>query len=171
MAYLAVRPDGRCDIREAVTTAAGPRSRTLVSFRGALTPELLERAAARALRPFDPALLIARARDRGVPVTDRRDDRPARELLAALRAGARIDPVLVTQLRDALAALPAAPAPDALADVAEWVGASDAERGRTLRELLAVADRVLAGRPKLRERPRPRFPGIPAGAKRRRGAA
>jgi hypothetical protein len=165
MAYLTIRA-GRCDIREAVHTAAGPRSRTLVSFRGALTPELLERAAARARRPFDPAALIARARVRGIPVTERRDDRPARELLAALRAGARIDPVLVTQLREALAGLPAAPAPAALADVAEWVGASDAERGQTLRELLGVTERVLAGRPKLREPARPRFPGIPVRGKR-----
>jgi hypothetical protein len=170
MAYLTLR-DGRCDIREAVHTPSGPRSRTLVSFRGALTPELLERAAARARRPFDTAALVARARVRGIPVTDRRDDRPARELLAALRAGARIDPVLVTQLREALAGLPAAKAPAELADVAEWVGASDAERGRTLRELLTVTDRVLAGRAKVRERARPRFPGIPARGKRRARSA
>ena len=53
MAYLSARPGGRFDIREAHATPKGPRSVTLVSFRGALTPEILERAAARALRPLE----------------------------------------------------------------------------------------------------------------------
>jgi len=161
MAYLAARPLGRFDIREALATPQGPRSRTLVSFRGALTLEVLERAAARATRPLEREKLVARAQELGIPVSVRSEDRAARALLAALRTGADVDPILVTLLREALASRPAAPVPDALADVAEWIGASDAQRGATLRDLLRVTDRVLRSRGKLRAVPKPRFPGIP----------
>lgn len=170
MAYLAARPAGRFDIREALVTPQGPRSRTLVSFRGALTPEVLERAGARATRPLEREKLVARAQALGIPVSVRSEDRAARALLADLRAGAHIDPILVTLLREALAERPAAPVPDALADVAEWIGASDAQRGATLRDLLRVTDRVLRSRGKLRAVPKPRFPGIPV-RRARRGQA
>ncbi len=161
MAYLALRPSGRFDIREALATPAGPRSRTLVSFRGALTPDVLERAGARATRPLERAKLVARAQELGIPVTLRSEDRAARALLASLRAGAHVDPSLVTLLREALALRPATPVPDSLADVAEWIGAPDAQRGATLRDLLRVTDRVLRSRGKLRSLRKPRFPGIP----------
>jgi hypothetical protein len=168
MAYLARRPGGRCDIRESVLTARGPRSRTLASFRGALTPEALERARRRATRPLDPARLRALAEAQGIPVSERRQDRAARELLAALRAGAEIDPALAHLLREALASRPAAPPPGPLRDVAEWIGADDAERGRALRELVRVADRIARSRAPVRERPRVRFPRIRSRRARRR---
>ena len=119
MAYLVQRRDGRVEIREAVSTARGPRSRTLASFRGALSPEVLQRAARRAGRPFNPEPLIARAGALGVPVTDRPQNRVARELIARLRRGEPIDPVLVTILNEALAAVPAAPVPAALGEVVD----------------------------------------------------
>jgi hypothetical protein len=158
MAYLVRRPDGKLEIREAVSTRRGPRSRTLSSFRGALTPERLERAAARATRPFDRTALAERAAALALPVTFRREDRAARELLAAIRAGAPIDPVLVTLLKDALAGLPCARAPEALAEVAEWVGAGEAERGRALRDLLRLSDRIASSRRLRRERRREGYP-------------
>ena len=160
MAYLARRPGGRFDIRESVLTARGPRSRTLATFRGALTPEALERAGRRATRPLDPALLRARAEALGIPVSARRHDRAARELLAALRAGATIDPALAHLLREALAAQPAAPPPEPLREVAEWIGADDAERGRALRDLLRVSDRIVRSRAPVQERRHARFPRI-----------
>ncbi|MDH3211340.1 MAG: hypothetical protein OEM05_02535 [Myxococcales bacterium] len=158
MAYLVRRRDGRVEIREAVSTAGGPRSRTLASFRGSLSPELLQRAARRAERPFDAAVLIARAAARGVPVTDRPQSRGARELLGRLRRGEPIDPVLVTLLKEALAAVPAAPVPAPLGEVAEWIGQSDARRGEALRGLLRVADRIVRARGRVRTRTRKRFP-------------
>jgi hypothetical protein len=157
MAYLFRRADGRLEIREAVATPRGPRARTLASFRGALGPEVLERAEARATRPFDRTALLARARALRIPAPARRGDAGARELLARLRAGAAIDPVLAALLREALAPA-AAEVPPELAEVAEWVGADDVRRGEALRGLLRVSDRALRGRDPVRKAARRSFP-------------
>jgi hypothetical protein len=158
MAYLYRRRDGRIEIREARATPRGPRSRTLASFRGTLTPEILERAEARATRPLDRPALAARARQLGVPLTTRRGDHELRALLACLRRGEAIDPVLAGLLRGALEGAPVAPVPERLAEVAEWIGASDAERGEALRGLLRVSDRIVTSRSGLRRRRRRRYP-------------
>lgn len=158
MAFLVRRGGGRFDIRESVSTARGPRARTLASFRGALTPEVLERAEARASRPFDGAEVAARAEALGVPVTARREDREARALLGALRTGRPVDPSLVTLLREELREQPAEPVPEELAEVAEWVGVDERERGRALRDLLRVSDRIFRSRRPVRERRRVPFP-------------
>lgn len=157
VAYLFRRSDGRLEIREAVATPRGPRARTLASFRGALGPEVLEQAEARATRPFDRAALLARARALRIPAPARRGDAGARELLARLRAGAAIDPTLAALLREVLA--PAARAvPAELAEVAEWVGADDARRGEALRGLLRVSDRAVRSREPVRKAARRAFP-------------
>ena len=171
MAYLVRRSSERFDLREAFATPAGPRSRTLATFRPPLTPEILERAAARATRPFDRAAILARAAQLGVSATERREDRAARELLAGLRAGAPIDPVLVTLLRDALASAESAPVPERLAEVAEWVGAPDAQRGAAVRDLLRLSDRIVKARGAVRSRPKPKFPRFSSRHGRRRSDA
>jgi hypothetical protein len=158
MPFLVLRADGRFEIREAIATARGPRARSLASARGVLGPELLERAARRATRPFDAERLRERARELGISVTERREERAARELLQVLRAGGSLDPLLAAQLRDELARRPDETAPVALAEVAEWVGADDARRGEALRGLLRVSDRITRSRGALRSRPRRRFP-------------
>jgi len=168
VAHLVVRKDGRIDVRESVATAKGPRSRTLATFRGALTPEVIERAAARASRPVDPAALEARAAALGIAVTTRREDRAARDLLAHLRRGGAVDPVLVTLLRDELARAPSAPVPDDLADVAEWVGVGAERRAEALRGLLRVSDRILRSRAPVREKPASSFPRFSSRKGRRR---
>ena len=158
MAYFAKRTGGRLDIREAVATPQGPRSRTLATFRGALTPEILERAERRATRPFTRERLLERAAALGVPVTERREERAARELLGLLRQGARVDPVLKTLLKRALDASPAVAVPAPLAEVSEWIGVDAARRGETLRDLVRLSDRIVRSRPLLRERSRAPFP-------------
>ena len=158
MAYFAKRTGGRLDIREAVATARGPRSRTLATFRGALTPEILERAERRAARPFARERLLERAVALGVPVTERREERAARELLGLLRQGASVDPVLKTLLKNALDSSAAACVPAPLAEVSEWIGVGAARRGETLRDLLRLSDRIVRSRPALREKPRVPFP-------------
>ena len=158
MASLIRRRDGRLEIRETVGTPRGPRSRTLASFSGTLTPDVLDRAATRARRPFDRLRLLARATALGVPVTQRREERAARELLSQLRARVAIDPVLVTLLRRELERAPARPVPEELADVAEWLGAGPEERGEALRGLLRVTDRIVQSRPPIRSRSTPSFP-------------
>lgn len=158
MAYLARRPAGRFDIRESVTTPDGPRSHTLASFRGALTPEVLDEAQRRASKPFDSVRLEARALELGVPVTERREHRAARDLLAALHSGAPIDPLLASLLKQMLDGLPAVPVPPLLREVAEWVGADDAMRGAALRDLLRLSDRIVRSRRGVRTRPQLPFP-------------
>ena len=157
MSYLVLRADGRFEIREAVATPRGPRTRSLASARGALGPELLERAARRATRPFDAERIRARARELGLSVSERREDRAARELLQVLRAGGELDPVLAAQLREELARRPLESQPVALAEVAEWVGADDARRGEALRGLLRVSDRITRSR-SVRTKRKRRFP-------------
>lgn len=165
MAFLVRRAGGRVEIRETVRTQRGPRARTLASFRGSLTPEVLEAAAARAGQPFDRARLRARARALGIPVAEWHPSPAARALLRELRRGEPIDPVLVGLLRDALERLPARSAPPELADVAVWIGAGDAERGQALRGLLRLSDRIARSRALPRPRWRRRYPRIDSGAR------
>jgi hypothetical protein len=159
MAYLVRRGVDRIEIRESLATSRGPRSRLLASFREPLSPDVLERAAACATRPFDPRALLRRARAAGVATAEHSHEPEARALLARLHRPDPLDPVLVAALRQALGRLPEAFLPEAVADVAEWVGASAAQRGAALRELLDLYGRIAASRPPSpRQRERPRFP-------------
>jgi hypothetical protein len=158
MAYLVRRNADRVEIRESRATPRGPRSCTLASFSGPLTPDALERAASRATRPFDAGRLVRRARATGIAVASRSREPEARALLARLHRGDPIDPVLAGLLQRALAAVATAPAPEAIADVSDWVGTSAAERGAALRDLLDTYGRIAASRPPRRERPRSFFP-------------
>lgn len=158
MAYLVRRGADRVEIRESRTTPRGPRSRTLVSFSGPLTPALLQRAASRSTRPFDAEALVRRARAAGLPVAPRSREPEARALLARLGRGDPIDPVLAGLLERALENAVTAPPPEDLAEVSEWIGASAAARGRALRDLLDTYATIVASRPARRARPRARFP-------------
>jgi len=148
----------RCEIRECLRTERGPRQHTLVSFRGPLTPEVLDAAEAEARRPLRREQLVERARTLGIPVVEQRHFPEARALIAQLQRGVVLDPSLVTLLRSALEPLEAEPIPPHLVDAAEWVGRSERERGRALRGLTRTADLIARSRGPLRERPREVFP-------------
>jgi hypothetical protein len=137
---------GSYEIRECRTTERGPRQYILARFKDALTPESLEEAAARAQRPFDAQKLIAAARARGIAVTAERRHSAARQLLAELRAGRPLEPSLVALLKKALAEREERPLPEHLSDAADWVGRSEASRGKALRGLLRAASRVVRSR-------------------------
>ncbi|MEM7410843.1 MAG: hypothetical protein AAF430_11460 [Myxococcota bacterium] len=158
MAYVYARKTGRVEIREARVTPRGPRSRTLVSFQGPLTEAHLERADAASAQGIDRAALRQRALELGVPVAPDVVEAPARDLLAGLRRGARLDSHTATLLREALAPHASEALPDALSDVAEWVGASDAERGRALREVLRLYDTIVRSREPVPTPDTARFP-------------
>ena len=158
MAYLYVRKSGRVEIREAHSTPRGPRSRTLASFKGALTEEHLDRAESASARPFDREAIRIRANELGVPLRRSSADAPAHALIARLRSGARLDPVLVTVLSEQLDACVAAPVSDELADVVEWIGASDHERGCALRDVLRLYDTIARSREAVRTSDRACFP-------------
>jgi len=154
MAYIAPRKGGSWEIRESHSTPAGPRSRTLATFR-TLTPEVISHAQARADRPLRPAELRQAAHRVGAPVTPTRSDRAAAELIAELVSGRRPRPALDQLLADSLQGAPDA-ASDNARSAAAWIETSPQKRGETLRELLLLADQF----PR-RERPRrPTFPRI-----------
>jgi len=163
MAYVVARPDHRPDgtgptryeIRESISTPAGPRARTLATFR-VLSERVVADAAGRAQRRFDAEKIRARAAALGAPRRSHEAAAGAITLLAQLRRGESLPPALVAELRRALPrASSASPASlDSLESAVDWLGIDDAARGRALRELLDVAGRVPA-------RPRPLTSSFP----------
>lgn len=158
MAYLYIRKGGRVEIREAHSTPRGPRSRTLVGFKGPLTEERLDRAQSAAARGFDRYAIRQRAQQLGVPIASSSADPQAHSLIAQLRREIRLDPVLVSVLREQLDRAESEPVPNDLADVIEWIGASDYERGDALRDVLRLYDTIARSRDPVREPRQPRFP-------------
>jgi hypothetical protein len=152
------KQNDRYEIRECLATLRGPRQLSLASFRGVLTPEILDQAEAKARKPLNRADLVARAVRMGIPVSDRRRHPEARGLLAALQRGAVLEPTLVQLLRTALQRLDAHAVPAHLVDAAEWIGQPERDRGEALRGLLRTADRILRSRPPLRTPRQETFP-------------
>jgi hypothetical protein len=153
----------RFEIRECLETDRGPRQHTLVSFRGVLTPEILDRAADKACKPFDREQLLERAEQLGIASTQRRTHPEARALLASLQRGETLDPWITSLLRSALEARPQKPLPTHLEEAQEWLGQPESERGKALRGLLRTADRILQARGSLRSRPGTPFPRFSSG--------
>lgn len=145
MAYLVRRASGKVQIRECVRTERGPRSRMLASFHGALNDLALDQAARKAVRPLDREDLIAKAQTLGVGWTSSTSV-AARQLVQRLRRGRALDPVLVGLLRESLSGMPESELADDLDEAADWVGASDEERGATLRGLLRLSDAIVRSR-------------------------
>ena len=123
-------------MRESVVTPAGPRARSLASFR-ALDKDVLDRAERSASRPFDRDRVVASARRAGAVVEGAIPDRLARELLAEIARGRPPAPGLRRLLRSNLSEN------RSWADVEmdhEWLTASAEDRGRALRDLLDLGD-------------------------------
>lgn len=159
-----IRAQGNAyEIRECVSTASGPRQRSLARFSRILTPDVLDRAAGAARKPFDREALLARARQRGIPVAESLTRTGARRLIASLRQGVGLDPMLVALLREALSPLEGRSLPEHLSDAAEWLGQTEATRGRALRGLLRTAGRVARSRGALREATPDVFPRFSSG--------
>lgn len=144
MTYVVARPDRRFEIRESAATPAGPRARTLATFR-VLSERVLDHAASRARRPFDRDRVLARAAALGAPRLDPSTGLAARALLVGMGRGATPPPALVGPLRTALAGVPAE-TPDSIQPALEWIGVSEARRGAALRDLLRLADRIPTGK-------------------------
>jgi hypothetical protein len=154
MAFVVARRGGRFEIRESLATPAGPRARTLASFR-VLTADVLAEAAGRARRPFDAAKIRARARQLRAPERSDEAAATARRLVGELRRGERVPPALVSELRRVLPRVHGE-IPDTVQGALEWVGVDDAARGRALRDLLELASRI----PRRRRPPELAFPRI-----------
>ena len=145
MAYVVSRRDARgvarYEIRESVATAAGPRSRSLATFR-TLTDDVIAHASARARRKFDADKIRTRAAALGVPRQSQgAAAATASALLARLRQGDVIPPAIAAELRRTLPRSRAG-VPDSLEPALAWIGVDDAARGRALRDLLDLASRI-----------------------------
>ena len=154
MAFILDRGGGAWEIRESHATVAGPRSRTLATFR-TLTPEIIARAQARSSKDLDASELCQAARRAGAPVAAPPSDRSAGELLTQLADGQRPRPLLARLLVQALSQGSSQPT-DNLQAAAAWITASSERRGETLRDLLLLSDYL----PRARTRERPHFPRI-----------
>ncbi|MFZ1155037.1 MAG: hypothetical protein WAN93_09050 [Solirubrobacteraceae bacterium] len=153
MAYFTSRGNGAWEVRESRLTAAGPRSRTLATFKE-LTPEIAERARERSSQPLDVKDLRDKARRAGVPVAPSVGDRASAQLIAELAAGRSPRPALVRLLLGALQA--EGKQSDNAEAAAAWITATPQRRGDTLRDLLLLVDSL----PRRRARERERFPRI-----------
>jgi hypothetical protein len=154
MAFVLDRGAGAWEIRESHTTAAGPRSRTLATFR-TLTPETIAHAQARSSKDLDASELRQAAVRAGAPVAAPPSDRSAGDLLSQLADGQRPRPLLARLLVQALSQDGGQPT-DNLQAAAAWITASSERRGETLRDLLLLSDHL----PRARTRERRRFPRI-----------
>jgi hypothetical protein len=147
MTFITTGRNGSFEVRESSLTPAGPRSRTLATFRE-LDPATIDKVIARAEKAPAPEELIKAALRAGAPISAPPVDRAARTLLRSIARGEQPDPKLRHLLVTALSG-------DS-SQAAEWLGTSLAERGDALRDLLSVADALPL-------RPRPgkiRFPRI-----------
>lgn len=149
MAFIVPTKGGRFEIRESRSTARGPRSRTLVSFHE-LTEETIARAQQKASNPLDGEELRRAARKVSAPVARKPVNRAGRELIAELGKGRRLDPNLRRILLHLLengrqqGAQPSR-THEAAHEVAEWMAATPADRGKALVDLLLLADALPSG--------------------------
>ena len=154
MTYVTGRPSGTWEVRESHSTAAGPRSRTLATFR-TLTPDVISQACDRSSKPLTPAELRKAARRAGAPVAGEDADRAAGELLAEIAAGREPRPLLRALLLDTLAPHSSQISHSARA-AGRWASATPQQRGETLRDLLLLVDHL----PSSRRGPQVRFPHL-----------
>src|SRR6478672_11658872 len=148
MAYVVPTRRGEFEIRESRSTPKGPRNRTLANFKE-LTDEVIAKAGEKAAKPLDSEDLRDAARRSGATVAPRPVDRAARELIAELAKGRRLDPSLQRLVADLLEGENGTegrkPATDAERSAAEWMASTPRERGNALFDLLLLADALPHG--------------------------
>lgn len=154
MAYVVQRRSGGWELRSSQATPAGPRSRTLASFR-VLTDEVIERALERAGGELDAEGIRAAARRAGAPVARQPAIAAAARLLGELSRGSSL-PLGWSRLLAGVLGADGEPPTDGERAAAAWADATPEQRGRALRDLLLLADRI--GAP--RRAARPRFPRL-----------
>lgn len=154
MAYIVPRKNGSWEIRETRQTPSGPRSTTLAGFRE-LDDEAIEKASERAAQPLDPEELRRAALRAGAPLETPLADRAAAQLLAEATAGRKPRRALRGLLAKAFEDKQH-PFPEPVSSEGEWLRATPAEHGETLRQLLLLADAL----PQRRRPDQIQFPGF-----------
>jgi len=143
MAFIVPTRSDRYEIRESRSTPRGPRSQTLASFRE-LTDEVIEKAREKAAKPPTAEELRRLARRVGAPVARQPVDRAARELIAEMGKGRKLDPtlrhLLIGMLEGEHRDDEAIGSIDASPSISAWMAATPEERGRALVDLLLLTD-------------------------------
>lgn len=137
MAYIVPRGADMWEIRESHTTPAGPRSRTLATFK-TLTPSVVEKARSRSSKRLDAGDLRKAAARAGAPVQAPTADRAAAELLGELAEGRRPRAALWRLLLEALRSEPGA-ARDSAQTVAAASAAQAVASPKTIEGALGLA--------------------------------
>ncbi len=146
MAFVVPTKRGTFEIRESQSTPKGPRSRTLATF-SELDEEAIERARRKAAKPIDVERLRTAARRVGAPIAQTPANRAARELLSEIGINREPEPKLRRLLSAMLDDPPGAsviPADPSRA-VAQWMAVTPRDRGKTLVDLLLLADALPHG--------------------------
>jgi hypothetical protein len=149
MAFVVPTRQGSFEVRESRNTPEGPRSRTLVSFRE-LTDDTIEKARDKAAKPPTAEELRRAARRAGAPVARPPVEQAARELIAELARGRKLNPTLRQILSELLQKGyreegEPSPSNEAARSVAIWMAATPEERGKALVDLLLLADALPSG--------------------------
>ncbi|HEX5763125.1 MAG TPA: hypothetical protein VFY04_08390 [Solirubrobacterales bacterium] len=149
MAFIVATKRGRFEVRESNATPRGPRSRTLASFTE-LDDRVIEAARAKASKPIDREDLRRAAKKVSAPIAAPPAERAARALIAELGKGRALDPTLRRILLDLLErgrrdGRQPSQWHEAAHEVAEWMAATPAEKGRALVDLLLLADALPSG--------------------------
>ena len=138
--YVTQNHKGSWELRQSERTAAGPRSRTLATFR-ALDVEAIDRAVVRSGGKLSPDRIRLAARRAGAPVAAGPAEAAAATLLGELSRGAALPAGWPGQLRELLP--DGGPPPsDAQRAAAAWADATLDQRGESLWDLLLLADSV-----------------------------
>jgi len=152
MAFVVRRQNGSWEIRESISTPAGPRARTLATFR-VLTETIAQKAVERASTATSAEEIVDAARKAGAPVISSPADEAAARLLRLLDRGSHLSERMRRILADRLGN--AGELPEGARAAAGWAAATPAERGDALLNVLSVADRLPAAR-RLRQERMPR---------------
>lgn len=151
MATIVKRKDGRFELRESRWTERGPRSRTLAIFRE-LTPEVLNRADARATKPVDRDSLLARAEELGLHMSRLLGPSEPSAVVGRINSG-EVWPTQIRALQQSLDDVEAPHLREHLEAMVQWMGTSDEVRGRTLVDLLRLAQAIMRHRDRSRREP------------------
>ncbi|MBJ7354209.1 MAG: hypothetical protein JHC98_05235 [Thermoleophilaceae bacterium] len=120
-------------------TPKGPRSRTLATFRE-LDETVLAVAASRAEAPFDRESVIRKAHRVGATIVSSPIDEAARELITRMSHGENLSRGLAGALLGRLEMVDPPKLSHEAMQAAQWAGESMEQRGRTLYDLLELAD-------------------------------
>jgi hypothetical protein len=153
MAFVTKNRSGSWELRESRQTPAGPRSKTLATFKS-LDHHHVLLAIERSESVLDEGTLVAAARKAGAPIALPPVEQAATKLLRAIGDGAALDPRLRELLLDVLSDGPNA---DVTNEVLGHIGKSAQERGAAVIDLLLLTDAI----PRRESWSQLEFPGIP----------